>query len=261
MNTLSNLNLEDIKATTYVESLMGPMRPGLHFYRWLMKGPSLQLPLAEVMLSDDNYMRYICNDAEGNVISRKAVHDDINAKATLLTDFITACVKKSERPEGLRVVPSMLNDPLLQRIVAVRKTPQWKHVVGNRVEVLLPYPAQAAANTLMDTRNTEEVLQRYVRVKSRNANVFRIFWKMKPGTKSVVNGYTITGRSEITRLKDERLRRASYMMASQVGDRAPDHTIPYLSVPIHLPISLLLIIAVAYTFLDTPSNTTIYIAP
>ena len=212
MNTLSHLSLEDIKATEYVDSLMGPMKPGLFWYKWLCKGPTLSLPIAEVLLSDDNYVRYIHNDDQGNVSLLKAVHDDIDMKGEMITKFMTTCVEKSGRLDDGLVEH---DDSLLQRVVAVRKTPTWKQFVSNRVEVLLPYPAQAAAQKLMDTRNKNEVLQRYVRVKSRNANVFRVFWKMKPGTKSVVNGYSITCKKEMEPLQDERLRRASTMMASK----------------------------------------------
>ena len=211
---ISTLAMMGTPCSYYNENTVGPMKPGLYFYKWLANGPSLKLPIAETIFCTSTHAKMLYTDSNGIVKMKKVDITDFDERGELLNEFLSICVKKSAKVIGrpLTMVEKKL-DPLLNRVVAVKKAANWKSSVTNRVEVLLPYPAQAAIQTLMESPTENEIIQRYVRVKGRNACVFRVFWKSKPGAGSNIVGYNISNNEEFVHV-DDSIRKSHLIMAS-----------------------------------------------
>ncbi len=211
---ISTLAMMDTPCSYYNENGVGPMKPGLYFHKWLANGPSLKLPIAETVVCDSTHAKLLYTDSNGVVKTKKVDITDPDERGELLNEFLSICVKKSAKVIGrpLTMMEKKL-DPLLNRVVAVKKTANWKSSVTNRVEVLLPYPAQAATQQIMDSPTENEIIQRYVRVKGRNACMFRVFWKCKPGAGSNIVGYIISNNEEFTPVGDQ-MRKSHLIMAS-----------------------------------------------
>ena len=156
---ISTLAMMDTPCSYYNENGVGPMKPGLYIHKWLANGPSLKLPIAETVVCDSTHAKLLYTDSNGVVKTKKVDITDPDERGELLNEFLSICVKKSAKVIGrpLTMMEKKL-DPLLNRVVAVKKTANWKSSVTNRVEVLLPYPAQAATQQIMDSPTENEII-------------------------------------------------------------------------------------------------------
>jgi hypothetical protein len=109
--------------------------------------------------------------------------DPMQARSAFISRFIRVCAEQSSGLPGVDGAPlaAAAEEPLLNRILAVKKMPTWRHSCCNRVEALLAYPLQALMQQALDGQVENVLIQRFVKPKGRRASFIRTRWKNQPG--------------------------------------------------------------------------------
>ena len=164
------------KRSVYDENV-GPVKPGYFFYKWLLYGPPLRMPIPDTLLINGQEIRRLRNDANGYIVRERFHYANDQAARD---DFVVSCINSfvvDSRPFGSS--PALAS--LKGRFVALIKKPiTFGHaLVSNSIECLTPHALQASVLETLDTRGngSDYVLQKFIKGKGAKPSVYRVMWR------------------------------------------------------------------------------------
>lgn len=158
-----------MSASSYEESISGPLKPGCHFYKWLLRGGPLHINIPDTLIVEKNIVRYIYNDANGLIVKSKPISDSAaDRKSFILNVLQRFLLHQSSHP------PSTA---MSRQVVGIIKRPHWKSGVSNDTEVLLPLPLAAQLLDAVEGRPGPYVIQKYMWFRGKRPCIYRAFWK------------------------------------------------------------------------------------
>lgn len=177
------LNLSDIPPSQYEEHISGPMKPGCHFYKWLLRGAGLAVSIPDTLIVERNIVRLVYNDPQtGQIIKARPLGESKKSKKKFIRDVLARFLDAEPRRDLARPAPPRQGGALARQVVAVVKKPFWRSAVGNEVEALLPLPLVAHVMDAVDGQEGPYVIQKFVRYRGRRPCVYRCFWRAASAT-------------------------------------------------------------------------------
>ena len=188
------LNLSDIPPRQYEEHISGPLKPGLYFYKWLLRGAGLTVSIPDTLIVEKNIVRLVYNDAaSGQVIKARPLSDSKKNKKKFIRDVLHRFLDPLDKRDDGAVHPGKNNKILARQVVGVIKKPYWRCAVGNEVEVLQPMSLVAHLMDAVDGQEGPYVIQKFVRYRGRRPCFYRCFWRAAtPGAPRTVTVWNIS---------------------------------------------------------------------
>ena len=170
---------------------MGPIKPGVHFFRWLGKGNPLNVPIADTLyVGPNNMVKIVFNDSKGTVQQKNARFDQQANR----DQFFDLCIGKFVRSSQPL---SSINEPIFTRIVAVMKRPcsnQSRCYTNQNTDILLPVSFHAHLLDIAEGNSSQCVIQKFIKSRGKRPSVFRLFWRTASSEGGTVEGWNITRR-------------------------------------------------------------------
>ncbi len=169
------------------------MKPGLHFYKWLLRGSALHVPIPDTLIVEKNIVRFIFTDPiTGQIMKLKPSSDSQDDKRIF---FHTVMNRLMDQPQYLPQQPNAIS----RRVVAVLKKPFWRNTVSNETEILLPLPLAAQILDAVDGKPGPFVIQKFMNFRGKKPAVYRAFWKAGSPTKArALTVWNISNKDNVT---------------------------------------------------------------
>lgn len=188
------LNMSDLPPRQYEEHVSGPMKPGLYFYKWLLRGAGLAVSIPDTLIVEKNIVRLVYNDpSTGQVIKARPQSDSKKNKKKFIRDVLHRFLDPPDRRDEGASHAARNNTVLARQVVGVIKKPYWRSSVGNEVEVLQPMSLVAHLMDAVDGQEGPYVIQKFVRYRGRRPCFYRCFWRAaSPGAPRTVTVWNIS---------------------------------------------------------------------